>query len=447
MNEQVIKMVLQILLVVAIGMLPSFDLLARAEDSNVSQEQGKQRHNRKLNKIPVNPDYPGPDWRVQMSEVLIGKTQETDALWTYARQQLAETDPNVKPEEWTRYSIQRMSIGDTQFMLFAWVNLYVDHWGEPGHMPWLLVTKKNNKIIYRSFDNESTKYAAPIEFGMIPNTDFADSLQKRKDTSWEKTCRRPLASVIQEEGYDFYRDCAALWRVKSQDGDAVIFRTNRLTSGSFNHIWSFDAQSGELRSYVEVSGKFSDLDLHYHIPTKTLYLAGSGLDLQAFGRDAQITRRRSDAAKAFSLTRLGRFFSSCQFGVPGGCALGTFSYAYRRLALSTDAQFLDDPSLPTNTAYMESERKNMLTNGDESSMERRWGDSWKLRVIRVSHTMGYFAAFDTRQRIIDEWNRIPKFVRQDIDPSELALYWAAQGMESFLDAFPSPLLQSKSNIK
>lgn len=249
---------------------------AQAEEANIIQEQTKPRPGRNLGKVPIEPFYPGPEWRTQMSEVLIGKTPETDALWTYAQQQLAEAEPKAKPEEWTRYSIQRMNVGDTQFLLFAWVNLNIDLWNEPGQMPWLLMTKKNGKVIYRSFDNDSTKYAAPIEFGMIPDTDFADAKKIRKDTPWEKTCKRPLAILVREEGYDFYRDCAALIRVQSRDGDAVLLSTYRLTNGSRNHLWSFDAKSGELRSFVEASGKFLSLDLHYHLPSKTVYLASSG---------------------------------------------------------------------------------------------------------------------------------------------------------------------------
>lgn len=176
-------------------------------------------------------------------------------------------------------------------------------------------------------------------------------------------------------------------------------------------------------------------------------LASSGLDLKPFGRDAQVTPRRIDAAKAFALTRAGRFFSACQSGLPGSCALGTNSSTYRRLALSTDGQFLDDPSLPTDTAFMEMERKYQLKDVDDEILATRWGSGWKVRVQAFSRNIGYFSAFDSRQKIIDEWNSIPKYARQDIDPSEIALYWAAQGMESLLDVFPSPLLPSKANIK
>lgn len=444
------KLMLTHVLALAIFMSISVCSFAQTENLNANQIRDGVRNSRpgrRLNKIPIQPFYPGPEWRTQMSEVLIGKTPETDALWTYAQQELAEAEPKAKPEEWTRYSIQRMNIGDVQFFLFSWVDLNAEGWADPGQMPWLLITKKKDQVVYRSFDNDSTKYAAPMEFGMINDTEFADALQTRKDTPWEKTCKRPLANLVRDEGYDFYRDCAALVRVQSRDGEAVVLRTYRLTNGARNHIWSFDAKTGELRSLVEAAGKFSNLDLHYFLPTKTLYLASRGLELKPSGIEAPITLRRQDAARAFALTRIGKFFAPCQSGLPGSCELGLDLEVYRRMALTSDARFLDDPSLPTNTAYMETELKYILSNADDSSIERRWGGSYKLRVIKISDTLGYFAAFNTRQRIIDEWNRIPKNVRQDIDPSEIALYWAAQGMESLLDAFPSTLLPSKENIK
>ncbi|MBI3711340.1 MAG: hypothetical protein HY253_00010 [Burkholderiales bacterium] len=407
---------------------------------------------KKTSKPIEKAELPSPEWRVQMSEVIPGNAKGAKPIWLLAKSELLALEPNLNMKEWEPLVMQRLVVGDAEFYLFKWISEverrdgYMD--GDlpyfSGKTHWFLLTKKGDRVVYKKRFDDNDEYSMPAQLGSSTYIlDYDDS----KDRDWKRQCKKTDFRKNNNPNATIYRECPAFAKVASNGVETILFSVF-VNNEQSDFYYSFDIVHAQLTSVVDVLSKYGENYLQYDQSSKTLYLESTDMTLTRSGDAEVVSARQLEAAKAFAKSRLGDERLRLRSCLPTSCIFGA-RRVLRRFELSSQGEFQENvnATLGHNRLEVNNHNDRDWLVGENNRIQELENKAWNRRVEWVLDYLGLYAAVKEPQRIRNAWLKIPDKIKRDIDPSEIALYWAAVGYEGLLKVFPSPLLDATNMVK
>lgn len=433
--------------VLLIAMTMSMGVFAQKPVPSPSNN-GTEKSNRSDTYLSKKQMRKSPEWRLQMSEILLGDGKSVDADWQLAAAQLRVLKPEIDMRKFERFAIQRIVVGDVDFSIFHWLEDIRESMGvyktDPhffsGTPHKLLMTRKKGELVFSKYFDDIETFEFPQERDLPANE---SRFYQTKDVEWEQKCKRSNIRKNMNMHSDNYRICPSFLLAKSRGYEVILFST--IHSEDLNaRYYSFDPKTGLLGSILEVHAKFGNSDLNYDRATNTIYVESHTMEVLPKEAQELPTLRQIQALKAFLQSGLGHRFCEIRRCIPGSSPLGSRSETVHRVELGVEGRFYENLKAFLGPYFLEQNNRDVLEwlQGEDNRIQELENESWEFRAIWICNFMGTFSAVNEPQRILEAWEKIPVKARQEIIPSDIALYWAALGMEGLLKAFPSPLLKN-----
>ena len=389
-----------------------------------------------------------PEWRLKMSDIFLGGEQSFDVDWKMAAAQLRVLKPEIDARKFERFAIQRIVVGDVDFAIFHWLEDIEESRGysktDPHYFSGtphkLLMTRKKGTLVFSQYFDGIETFEFPQERDLLADE---SGFYQTKDIEWEQQCKRSNIRKNMNVRSNHYRICPSFLLAKSRGHEVILFST--IHSEDLNaRYYSFDPKTGSLGSLLEVHAKFGNSVLNYDMATKSVYVESHTMEVLPKEAQELPTLRQVQVLKAFLQSGLGKKFCEIRPCIPGNGPLGNKSYVVYRVELGAEGKFHEKLEAFLGSNFLEQNNSYALEwlEGENNRIQELENESWEFRVIWISHFMGTFSAVNEPERILKAWEKIPAKAKREIVPSDIALYWAALGMEGLLKAFPSPLLEN-----
>ena len=389
-----------------------------------------------------------PEWRLKMSDIFLGSGQSFDADWKLAAAQLRVLKPEIDARKFERFAIQRIVVGHVDFAIFYWLEDIEESRGyskgDPHYFSGtphkLLMTRKKGELVFSQYFDGIEIFEFPQERDLLADE---SGFYPTKDIEWEQQCKRSNIRKNMNVRSNHYRICPSFLLAKSRGHEVILFST--IHSEDLNaRYYSFDPKTGSLGSILEVHAKFGNSALNYDSATRSVYVESHTMEVLPKEAQELPTLRQVQALKAFMQSSLGKKFCEKRPCIPGSGPLGNKSYVVYRADLGAESKFHENSNAVLGSFFLEQNNSYALEwlEGENNRIQELENKSWEFRAIWICNFMGTFSAVNEPQRILNAFAKIPAKAKQEIVPSDIALYWAALGMEGLLKAFPSPLLEN-----
>ena len=203
-----------------------------------------------------------PEWRLQMSEIVLGDGISFHSDWELAAAQLRILIPRIDMRKFERVAIQRIVVGDADFAIFHWLEDIKESVGysktDPHYFSGtphkLLVTRKKGDLVFSKYFDSKEIFEFPQERDFLADE---SGFYPTKDIEWELKCKRSNIRKNMNVRSSNFRICPSFLLAKSRGHEVILFST--IHSEDLNaRYYSFFPKTGVLGSILEVHTKFGN---------------------------------------------------------------------------------------------------------------------------------------------------------------------------------------------